>query len=239
MIINLLSNPRNISTALMYSFAQREDCSVLDEPFYGRYLEKTGLNHPGREDVLRTQHLLYDDILSHVEKQRSASQHVFIKNMAHHLRDVDNGFFKRCFNLIFIRHPKKVLASFAKVIRQPSLEDIAIKDQFGLAKYFEEEGVPYCILDSSSLIASPEKALKLLCQSIGISFDPAMLSWTVGKKEYDGSWAPHWYARVHQSSSFDPASKRNENPLPESLVPVLEEAMIYYSQLTNRALVVK
>ena len=37
MIINLISGPRNISTALMYSFAQRSDCQVWDEPFYANY----------------------------------------------------------------------------------------------------------------------------------------------------------------------------------------------------------
>ena len=38
--IMLWSSPRNISTALMYSFAQREDTSVMDEPFYAYYLKK-------------------------------------------------------------------------------------------------------------------------------------------------------------------------------------------------------
>ncbi|MGI8649730.1 MAG: sulfotransferase family protein, partial [Rubrobacter sp.] len=31
------SGPRNVSTALMYSFRQRPDTSVVDEPFYGHY----------------------------------------------------------------------------------------------------------------------------------------------------------------------------------------------------------
>ena len=38
MIINLISGPRNVSTALMYSFAQRNDTNYYDEPFYGYYL---------------------------------------------------------------------------------------------------------------------------------------------------------------------------------------------------------
>ncbi|MGK7368639.1 MAG: hypothetical protein ACNS64_00385, partial [Candidatus Halalkalibacterium sp. M3_1C_030] len=51
--INLCSGPRNISTALMYSFAQRSDTKVIDEPFYAYYLRKTGKKHPGREEVLK------------------------------------------------------------------------------------------------------------------------------------------------------------------------------------------
>ena len=39
--ICLWSGPRNISTALMYSFAQRDDTAVYDEPLYAHYLSKT------------------------------------------------------------------------------------------------------------------------------------------------------------------------------------------------------
>ena len=35
MVISLWSGPRSMSTALMYSFAQRSDTRVLDEPLYG------------------------------------------------------------------------------------------------------------------------------------------------------------------------------------------------------------
>lgn len=53
--IQLWSGPRNISTAMMYSFAQRNDTQVLDEPLYAHYLRITGLKHPGREEVLQSQ----------------------------------------------------------------------------------------------------------------------------------------------------------------------------------------
>ena len=34
MLIAAWSGPRNLSTAMMYAFAQRDDCAVRDEPFY-------------------------------------------------------------------------------------------------------------------------------------------------------------------------------------------------------------
>ena len=56
--ICLWSGPRNISTALMYSFAQREDTMVLDEPLYAHYLassEKELVDrHPVAQVVLDT-----------------------------------------------------------------------------------------------------------------------------------------------------------------------------------------
>ena len=42
-IIAMWSGPRNISTAMMRSFENRSDCQVIDEPFYGYYLQQTGL----------------------------------------------------------------------------------------------------------------------------------------------------------------------------------------------------
>ena len=51
-IICLWSCPRNVSTALMYSFTQREDTSVFDEPLYAHYLKASGAKHPAREEVL-------------------------------------------------------------------------------------------------------------------------------------------------------------------------------------------
>jgi ABC-type nitrate/sulfonate/bicarbonate transport system ATPase subunit len=50
--IHLISGPRNISTALMYSFAQRSDTLVSDEPFYALYLSTVQVDHPGKAEVL-------------------------------------------------------------------------------------------------------------------------------------------------------------------------------------------
>ena len=52
-IICLWSCPRNISTALMYSFSQREDTRVFDEPLYAHYLKVSNVNHPGKETILK------------------------------------------------------------------------------------------------------------------------------------------------------------------------------------------
>ena len=52
MRLAMWSGPRNLSTAMMYSFAARRDCAIWDEPFYGAYLRKTGLSHPMREEIL-------------------------------------------------------------------------------------------------------------------------------------------------------------------------------------------
>lgn len=49
--ISSWSGPRNVSTALLYSFAQRNDTQVVDEPYYGHYLRVSGADHPDKEKV--------------------------------------------------------------------------------------------------------------------------------------------------------------------------------------------
>lgn len=51
MLFNVWSGPRCCSTALMYSFAQRTDTVVEDEPLYAAYLSLTGASRPYTEQV--------------------------------------------------------------------------------------------------------------------------------------------------------------------------------------------
>ena len=46
------SGPRNLSTALMRSFENRDDTKIIDEPFYAYYLKKTQLNHPMKNEII-------------------------------------------------------------------------------------------------------------------------------------------------------------------------------------------
>ena len=48
------SGPRNLSTALMRSFENRNDSKVYDEPFYAYYLKRTRLNHPMKDEIIKT-----------------------------------------------------------------------------------------------------------------------------------------------------------------------------------------
>ena len=52
MRLAMWSGPRNISTALMRSWENRPDTRVVDEPLYAYYLSETGLDHPGRDEVI-------------------------------------------------------------------------------------------------------------------------------------------------------------------------------------------
>ena len=55
--IAMWSGPRNISTAMMRAWENREDCAVSDEPLYAHYLAHTGVDHPGADEVHVARHV--------------------------------------------------------------------------------------------------------------------------------------------------------------------------------------
>jgi len=232
MIINLVSNPRNLSTALMYSFAQRSDTTVIDEPHYGVYLTKTGYDHPGREDILNA--------LPHSEQaamQAIDDAHtkpvLFLKNMAHHIRLLDStDWMRNCFHVLYIRDPRRIIASFSQVITAPTVQDVGMDDQYQVWQYLRDNQLPYCVLNSDDLLQDAEATLSKLCSVIGIPFEPQMLHWPSGPKAYDGVWWPYWYASVHKSTGF--ISKLSAMPvLGDDLLALAEQCHPYYDALQN------
>jgi hypothetical protein len=226
--INLVSGPRNISTALMYSFAQRSDTQVLDEPFYAVYLLASGAEHPGREDVLNAQPHTEDE----VRKQIAAAVKpvLFIKNMAHHMEVLSSPFVDNAKNIFLIRDPLHILSSYSKVIEKPVMRDIGIAYQYELFTQLVREGNPPVVIDSGQVLQNPEAMLRKLCEACGIVFDHRMLRWSKGPKPYDGVWAPHWYTNVHQSTGFE-TSKPTERPLDKSLASLYHDARDIYEKL--------
>jgi Sulfotransferase domain len=49
------SGPRTVSTAMMRAWENRPDTVVVDEPLYAYYLAATGIDHPGRDEVIASQ----------------------------------------------------------------------------------------------------------------------------------------------------------------------------------------
>jgi len=234
MNINLISGPRNISTALMYSFAQRSDTRVIDEPFYAYYLNKTGIEHPGRAEILASQSTKLQDIFKIFNTDEKSI--LFLKNMAHHLIMDNMDFLGGWNNLFLIRDPQKLITSFAKVIPKPTLRDIGLKHEWELFEQLRNEsGVTPVVMDSGVLLQNPRVILTKLCTALGIPFDSAMLSWPAGPKSEDGIWASYWYSSVHQSTEFTPP-KDIEIPFPEHCEELLNESLPYYQKLVKHSI---
>lgn len=229
MRIHLISSPRNMSTALMYSLAQRDDTRVVDEAFYAYYLASSGADHPGREEVLASQPQDVDGVLKWLDLTDDRP-HLFIKGMAHHCEGIPVEQLAGMTSVFYIRDPKRIIASFAEVIPKPALRDIGLRMSVELSENLRRAGGKYLVLDSDDLLADPRGVLTALCDALGIGFDERMLKWEAGPRREDGVWAKHWYANVHRSTGFAKQTT-SDRELPAHLRPLYEEALPYYRQL--------
>ncbi|SLN33590.1 hypothetical protein ROG8370_01368 [Roseovarius gaetbuli] len=231
------SGPRNLSTAMMYSFGARADCAVVDEPFYAAYLMKTGFDHPMRDEIIATQPTdpakVIDTLLGPIPDGKA---HFYQKHMSQHMIEgVPRDWVHRVANVFLIRHPARVAASFSAKYDNPTLADIGFVQQAELYDQLVAAGARPVVVDSADIRRDPETMLKRLCAAIGLAWDPAMLSWAAGGHPDDGLWAAHWYEAVHQSTGFAPA----EGALPDLDGPraaLAEAAMPAYEHLRAVAL---
>ena len=88
--ICLWSCPRNVSTALMYSFHQRADTKVYDESLYAHYLKESGVIHPGRNEVLKSQENNGNRVVQDLILQNKNDEIIFHKLMTHFLINIEN-----------------------------------------------------------------------------------------------------------------------------------------------------
>jgi hypothetical protein len=228
--INLWSSPRNISTAMMYSFAQRNDTIVFDEPLYAHYLRTTSIHHPGKEEILQAQDDDGEKVISNIILADHNKPIAFFKQMTHHLENISLNFLAETKNIIFIRNPKQIIASYAQVRKDVTMQDVGIKKQSWLYNYLMEKNLSCIVLDSNEILKSPQNVLQQLCDVLQISFTEKMLHWPAGAKSYDGVWAKYWYDNVHQSTGFE-KQKTSERELPAYLESLYQESKIYYQQL--------
>ncbi len=232
--LSVWSGPRNVSTALMYSFRQRSDTLVVDEPLYGHYLTVSGAEHPGEDEVLEVMdrdagRVVEETILGPCERPVH-----FFKNMAHHLVGMDRGFLARVTNVLLIRDPEEMLPSLVNQIPRPVLRDTGLQQQVEILDLTLRSGTEPITLDARDLLTDPPGVLERVCGRVGIPFEEGMLRWPAGPKPEDGVWAKHWYAGVHASTGFQ-AYRAKTDPFPESLIPLLEECAPRYEQLRRYA----
>jgi len=226
------SGPRNLSTAMMYSFGARGDFAVMAEPFYAAFLAASGAAHPMRDEILAAHETDPAFVAAACAAPPPEGRaHVYQKHMYHHMRpDFPMGWTGGFAHVHLIRHPARVLASYAAKREAVTLEDIGVTTQA-----LFRQALGGVVIDTSDLREDPARGLAVLCDALGLEFDPAMLSWPAGGRPEDGVWAAHWYGAVHGSTGF----AGPEGPIPElpaHLDPLLQEALPAYEALKKEAL---
>ena len=233
-IICLWSCPRNVSTALMYSFGQRQDTFIFDEPLYAHYLKISGAQHPGRDEILNSQENDGDKVVREIILKKS-NRILFHKLMSHFLIKIDTDFLSLVNNIILIRNPQEIIHSYNKVIPNPKINDIGVKQQYDLYLELVKRGQEPIILDSKYLLKDPHSILVNICELLEIPFDINMLKWKKGARAEDGVWAKYWYKNIHNSTGFL-AKSQKKIKLSYKNTKLLESCLPYYNYLTTKSI---
>jgi hypothetical protein len=231
--IAMWSGPRNISTAMMRSWANRGDTVVIDEPFYAYYLKATGKKHSGAAEVIATGETDWRKVVAHLTGAVPKGKSIFFqKQMTHHLLPgVDREWLGAVTNCFLIRQPREVIASYLKKREDPALEDVGFVQQAEIFDFVRTRirSIPP-IVDAKDVVENPERILQLLCDALGVEFNDSMLSWPAGLRETDGVWAKYWYGEVAKSTSFQPYRPRNAE-VPPRFREICERCRECYQRL--------
>jgi hypothetical protein len=231
--VALWAGPRNGSTATMYSFAQRSDTRVVDEPLFAQFLKHTGVSRPSRDEVLRTMPSSKTEALATLVPEPSDNV-LFLKHMANHLEGLDwddvDGTEHR--HVILTRHPDGVLPSYRAHIDCPTLLDLGYVHQHRILKLAGERAA---VVTAESLFAHPADTLRALCEALDLPWQPDMLSWKKGGLPEDGIWAKYWYNGVHNSTGWESRTLQQGNT-PPHLRDLRDQCLEHYLALEQHAL---
>lgn len=208
--LGMWSGPRNISTAMMRAWENRADTVVVDEPFYAAYLARTGLDHPARDEVIASQPTDPALVVEGLRAPLPPGVRIhYSKHMTHHLAPGQDlrwaGDFR---NVLLIREPREVVASYVKSRESCEPADIGLLQQLVLLEELQTLGQRPPVIDAGDFLGAPEAHLRWLCDWLGVEFSARMLAWPPGPRESDGVWAPHWYDAVWASTGFAPYRPR-------------------------------
>ena len=233
--IAMWSGPRNLSTALMRSFGSRDDCHVTDEPFYGSFLKRTGIDHPMANDVINEMECNYEKVAKEINGPLKNNKSIWYqKHMSHHILDGDDiSWSQNMINCFLIRKPEDMLFSYKKRREQFTSDDFGLEKQLEIFQKIlsSSEKIPP-VVDIHKLLKDPEKYLKKLCELIEIPFSNKMLKWRVGSRESDGLWGKHWYKNVIKTTGFiTKKSLKSDYNFTQEMKDILEIIQPAYKKL--------
>jgi hypothetical protein len=217
----------------MRSWGNRPDTAVWDEPFYAHYLLRTGIEHPGAQEVIAHHEddwrKVVDTILGPVPEGKAI---FYQKHMAHHMLPViGRDWMAEVTHAFLIRHPREVLISLSRVVPRPTLDETGLPQQLEIFNEVKEKtGEIPPVLDARAVLENPARQLRALCELLGVPFLHCMLSWPAGPRVTDGIWAKYWYDAVIQSTGFEPYRPPTQ-ALPAHLTEVLAAAEKIYERL--------
>lgn len=178
----------------MYSFAQRPDCSVLDEPLYANYLKRFASVHRPYRAQLEQEVETGNQVLDRINTT-SSEKLVYAKHMMKQLTDdldMDLLCTPNSRHVILIRNPLDQIMSWTtKKDVHKGQNDADATNLLELVTLFmtirRRTGIAPVVVDTDLLKTDPERVLSAMCSQLRIPYFTEQLSWPPGPKpEIDG-----------------------------------------------------
>ena len=221
----------------MRAWENRADTFVTDEPFYAFYLAQTGIDHPGRDEVIDSQSTDWTSVANDCVSLGSNSESIhYQKHMTQHmLTTIELDWLAQVNNIFLLRSPAEVVASFSKVMPNLTPADLGFEQQHRMYQHVRQhiDSNPL-IIESKALLHNPRRVLQTVCSYCKVPFDDNMLSWPAGPRDSDGVWAMHWYANVEKSTGFAPRTEKHTT-LNITQQQIAERCMPFYEELQQHA----
>jgi hypothetical protein len=237
MIIYLLTGPQNLSTTLMYSFNQRPDTTVIDEPFYGIQLKQIGKRRPFYDEImLKMECDDADKVHDDIEQKEKIKGNVFVKNMANTVQYMNENRLLKYHHILLICDPAETIVSHIKIDPSITSEDLCLEHQVKMYDWLKQKTKEDpIVIDCNELRQDSIVVMKQMCRKLNLPFTDEMLSWPAGPKSIDGLWTEASYTEVHASTGFRTPSTVivTRHDIPSNLVRVYDDVLPYYQKLLS------
>lgn len=233
--IALWSGPRDIATGMLYSFAQRDDATVSDEPLFGYYLGFSGIEIPFRKQVLEKMEIDPVKIIDMLVNCDLNKEILFIKNKSDQAVGLQWDFMTSFDNVFLISHPKRMILSNDQEKEEQQLLDTCYEVQYHQILYLIQLGIEPIVIDSDDLIKNPDVILSSMCAKLGIPFQSKMLKWEKSEKEVESLPSRNWCKNMHNTSSFKDVDQLS-GKLSIQQEELLEECLPFYERIQKYAI---
>ncbi len=233
--IALWSGPRDVATGLLYSFSQREDTAVTDEPLFGYYLGFSGIDIPFRKEVLEKMEIDPHKIIDMLVNCDLNKDVLFVKNKSDQAVGLQWDFMTHFDNVFLISHPARMILANDIEKEEQLLLDTCYEVQYHQVLYLIQLGIEPIVVDTKDLLEQPDVILAQLCKKLNLMYNSKMTKWPKGEKDVESLPSRNWCAHMHETGSFKDIEKDLKILTPKQ-EELLEECMPFYERLQKYAI---
>jgi len=243
-IIALWAVPRSVSTPFERMFAERDDTTVVHEPFTECFYFSDGRASARYGDAPGFAGYDGARAVEEIERAAAAGAVVFVKDLAFQAAPyVPRRFLASITSTFIVRHPLVVLGSLRRLkpdFTEAELGFLPLHELWTAAT--DLGGGPPVVVEGDAFRAEPARVARAYCERVGIEFDPTMLTWADGRIR---PWLPHeresqakWHGTLERSRGILPpaAAAPPRDVVDEAHEPMYRRALEVYERVAANAL---